>query len=108
MNWLLTMNGLCLPPSYNAETIAKLKAMGHRVKIVDDGVVLGGCHAILTNPSTGVYTGATPGSDAADGACNGAYCPPGSFGRTVPDVSGCGLETLSGGGKMNRMSEAIA
>ena len=47
-----------------------------------------------------------PGSDAADGACNGAYCPPESFCRTAPGVSG--METLSGGGKMNRMSEAIA
>ena len=47
-----------------------------------------------------------PVSDAADGACNGAYCPPGSFCRMAPGVSG--METLSGGGKMNRMSEAIA
>lgn len=39
-------------------------------------------------------------------AYNGAYCPPGSFCRTAPGVSG--METLSGGGKMNRMSEAIA
>ena len=39
-------------------------------------------------------------------ACNGAYCPPGSFCRTVP--GGSGMETLSGGGNMNRMSEAIA
>lgn len=49
-----------------------------------------------------------PGSEAADGACNGAYCPPGSFCRTAPGASGTGLETLGGGGKMNRMSAAIA
>lgn len=46
-------------PGLPAETIAKLKAMGHRVKIVDDGVVFGGYQAILKNPSTGVYAGAT-------------------------------------------------
>ena len=37
-----------------------------------------------------------------------AYWPPGSFWSAVPGVRESGLETLSGGGKMNRISAATA
>lgn len=33
--------------------------MGHRVEIVDDGIVFGGYQAIAREPGTGVYAGAT-------------------------------------------------
>ncbi|NWG70486.1 MAG: gamma-glutamyltransferase [Parvularculaceae bacterium] len=50
---------LQLEPGVPAETVAKLKKMGHEVEIVDDGVVFGGYQAILKDPETGVYVGAT-------------------------------------------------
>lgn len=33
--------------------------MGHNVEVKDDGVVFGGYQAILKDPDTGVYAGAT-------------------------------------------------
>ena len=50
---------LDLEPGVPLETVAKLKAMGHKVEIVDNGVVFGGYQAILRDPETGVYSGAT-------------------------------------------------
>ncbi len=41
------------------ETVAQLKAMGHNVVIVENGVIFGGYQAIWRNPETGVYAGAT-------------------------------------------------
>ena len=42
-----------------AETIAKLKTMGHNVKIVSDGIEFGGYEAIIRDRETGVYRAAT-------------------------------------------------
>ncbi|WP_207764718.1 gamma-glutamyltransferase [Hyphococcus luteus] len=50
---------LDLEPGVPSETVAKLKAMGHKVKIVDDGIVFGGYEAIQRDSKTGVYSGAT-------------------------------------------------
>jgi gamma-glutamyltranspeptidase/glutathione hydrolase len=48
-----------LEPGIPAETVAKLKKMGHNVNVVDNGVVFGGYQAIWRDPQTGVYAGAT-------------------------------------------------
>ncbi len=48
-----------LEPGVPAETVAKLKTMGHKVNLVDDGLVFGGYQAIIRDPETGVYVGAT-------------------------------------------------
>ncbi len=50
---------LQLEPGVPADAVAKLKTMGHRVEIVDDGIVFGGYQAIAREPGTGVYAGAT-------------------------------------------------
>jgi len=50
---------LHVEPGISAATIAKLRAMGHNVKMVKNGVMFGGYQAIMRNPKTGVYTGAT-------------------------------------------------
>ncbi|WP_367947328.1 gamma-glutamyltransferase family protein [Sphingopyxis sp. BSNA05] len=50
---------LHVEPGISAETIKRLQAMGHVVKIVDDGIVFGGYQAITRDAETGVYTGAT-------------------------------------------------
>ncbi|MEO0591044.1 MAG: gamma-glutamyltransferase [Pseudomonadota bacterium] len=42
-----------------AETIEALKAMGHNVRVVTNGVMFGGYQAIKRDPETGVLTGAT-------------------------------------------------
>jgi gamma-glutamyltranspeptidase/glutathione hydrolase len=42
-----------------AETVAALKAMGHKVEVVRDGAMFGGYQAIARDPKTGVLTGAT-------------------------------------------------
>ncbi|MCI5044399.1 MAG: gamma-glutamyltransferase [Aquisalinus sp.] len=42
-----------------AETVERLKAMGHNVKVVENGVIFGGYQAIMRDPETGVYVGAT-------------------------------------------------
>ncbi len=41
------------------ETVKRLRAMGHNVTVVDDGVIFGGYEAIWRDPETGVYAGAT-------------------------------------------------
>ncbi|WDI30379.1 gamma-glutamyltransferase [Hyphococcus flavus] len=40
-------------------TIDALRAMGHDVNVVENGVMFGGYQAIMRNPETGVYWGAT-------------------------------------------------
>ena len=50
---------LHVEPGIPAETIAALKAMGHNVRVVSDGIMFGGYQAIARDPANGVYTGAT-------------------------------------------------
>ena len=50
---------LQVEPGVAAETISRLRAMGHTVEVVDDGLVFGGYQAIRRNPETGIYEGAT-------------------------------------------------
>ena len=50
---------LNVEPGISATEIKRLRAMGHRVEVVDDGIMFGGYQAILRDPETGVYTGAT-------------------------------------------------
>ncbi|MBY0421124.1 MAG: gamma-glutamyltransferase, partial [Parvularculaceae bacterium] len=50
---------LQLEPGVPAESVKKLQAMGHKTEIVSDGIVFGGYQAILRDPKTGVYWGAT-------------------------------------------------
>ena len=50
---------LNVEPGIPAGTIEQLRAMGHRVEIVDNGVMFGGYQAIMRDPQTGVYVGAT-------------------------------------------------
>ena len=50
---------LNIEPGIPTSTIEKLQEMGHRVSVVEDGVMFGGYQAILRNPETGIYTGAT-------------------------------------------------
>ncbi|MEO1658067.1 MAG: gamma-glutamyltransferase [Pseudomonadota bacterium] len=50
---------LHLEPGVPAETVERLRAMGHNVEIVDNGVMFGGYQAIMRDPETGVYAGAT-------------------------------------------------
>ncbi|MBX7493648.1 gamma-glutamyltransferase [Qipengyuania sp. 1NDW9] len=50
---------LYVEPGIPAETIEKLQAMGHKVEVVDNGIMFGGYQAIARNPETGVLTGAT-------------------------------------------------
>ena len=50
---------LHVEPGIPAETIAALRAMGHKVEVVDNGIMFGGYQAIARDPETGVLTGAT-------------------------------------------------
>ncbi|MDA0819248.1 MAG: gamma-glutamyltransferase [Proteobacteria bacterium] len=50
---------LNVEPGIPAETIAALKAMGHNVRVVTNGIMFGGYQAIARDPDTGVLTGAT-------------------------------------------------
>lgn len=50
---------LSVEPGVPAETVARLKAMGHDVEVVSNGVMFGGYQAIQRDPATGVYSGAT-------------------------------------------------
>jgi gamma-glutamyltranspeptidase/glutathione hydrolase len=50
---------LQVEPGVPAETVKRLKAMGHKVEIVSNGVAFGGYQAIRRNLETGVYEGAT-------------------------------------------------
>lgn len=50
---------LHVEPGISNETIAALRAKGHNVERVDDGIMFGGYQAIARDPETGVYRGAT-------------------------------------------------
>ncbi|MEM9838659.1 MAG: gamma-glutamyltransferase [Pseudomonadota bacterium] len=50
---------LNVEPGISAETIERLRAMGHSVRVVENGVMFGGYQAILRDPETGIYEGAT-------------------------------------------------
>lgn len=50
---------LNVEPGISAATIERLRAMGHRVVVVDNGIMFGGYQAIMRDPETGVYAGAT-------------------------------------------------
>ena len=44
---------LHLEAGFSAQTVQKLKEMGHEVKIVEDGVMFGGYQAIYRDPASG-------------------------------------------------------
>ncbi|WP_432200020.1 gamma-glutamyltransferase [Erythrobacter sp. W53] len=50
---------LNVEPGIPAETVEALKAMGHNVRVVSNGIMFGGYQAIARDPETGVLTGAT-------------------------------------------------
>lgn len=50
---------LYLEPGVAAETVERLEAMGHKVKIDDTGVRFGGYQAIMRDKERGSYSGAT-------------------------------------------------
>ena len=50
---------LFVEPGIPASTVERLRAMGHKVEVIRDGVMFGGYQAIARDPVTGVYTGAT-------------------------------------------------
>lgn len=50
---------LYVEPGIATAEIAKLKAMGHKVELISNGAMFGGYQAIVRNPETGVYHGAT-------------------------------------------------
>ena len=53
------MGTLYVEPGIPAATIEQLRAMGHKVEVVDNGIMFGGYQAIARDPETGVLTGAT-------------------------------------------------
>lgn len=50
---------LNLEPGIPAETVETLRAMGHNVRVVSNGIMFGGYQAIMRDAETGVYAGAT-------------------------------------------------
>ncbi|MBV7266515.1 gamma-glutamyltransferase family protein [Erythrobacter ani] len=50
---------LNVEPGIPAETVEALRAMGHNVRVVSNGIMFGGYQAIARDPETGVLTGAT-------------------------------------------------
>tara|TARA_R110001599_G_scaffold353459_2_gene592771 strand:+ start:20475 stop:22310 length:1836 start_codon:yes stop_codon:yes gene_type:complete len=50
---------LYVEPGVSAETIKRLRTLGHQVEIDETGVSFGGYQAIARDPATGVYSGAT-------------------------------------------------
>lgn len=50
---------LFVEPGIPADTVTKLREMGHKVRVIDNGIMFGGYQAIARDPQTGVYTGAT-------------------------------------------------
>ncbi len=50
---------LYVEPGIPSATVEHLRAMGHNVEVVGDGIMFGGYQAIVRDPETGVYTGAT-------------------------------------------------
>jgi gamma-glutamyltranspeptidase/glutathione hydrolase len=53
------MGKLELEPGVPEATREKLKKMGHKVEVVDNGIVFGGYQAIMRDDENGVYVGAT-------------------------------------------------
>jgi gamma-glutamyltranspeptidase/glutathione hydrolase len=54
-----TLGTLFVEPGTPAATIEALRAMGHNVEIETSGIPFGGYQAIVRDPATGAYTGAT-------------------------------------------------
>ena len=54
-----TLGTLNVEPGIPADTVEALKAMGHNVRVVSNGIMFGGYQAIARDPETGVLTGAT-------------------------------------------------
>ncbi len=54
-----TLGTLNVEPGISPQTIERLRAMGHRVTVIDNGIMFGGYQAIMRDPVTGIYTGAT-------------------------------------------------
>ena len=50
---------LHVEPGIPAATVEALRAMGHNVEVVSNGIMFGGYQAIVRDPETGVLTGAT-------------------------------------------------
>lgn len=50
---------LHVEPGIPAETIERLRAMGHTVEVVTNGIMFGGYQAIARDPESGAYWGAT-------------------------------------------------
>ncbi len=50
---------LFVEPGIPAETVERLQAMGHKVEVIDNGIMFGGYQAIARDPETGVLNGAT-------------------------------------------------
>jgi len=50
---------LFVEPGIPAETVEALRAMGHKVEVISNGIMFGGYQAIARDPETGVLTGAT-------------------------------------------------
>ncbi len=50
---------LFVEPGIPAATVEALRAMGHKVEVVSNGIMFGGYQAIARDPATGVLTGAT-------------------------------------------------
>ncbi len=50
---------LNVEPGISQDTIMGLEQKGHVVRVVEDGIMFGGYQAIMRDPETGVYSGAT-------------------------------------------------
>ncbi|MXO96187.1 gamma-glutamyltransferase [Erythrobacter aquimaris] len=50
---------LYVEPGITVATVEALRAMGHKVEVVSNGIMFGGYQAIARDPETGVLTGAT-------------------------------------------------
>ncbi|MEP0391437.1 MAG: gamma-glutamyltransferase [Erythrobacter sp.] len=50
---------LNVEPGIPADTLEALRAMGHNVQVVSNGIMFGGYQAIMVDPETGVYAGGT-------------------------------------------------
>ncbi|MDJ0642912.1 MAG: gamma-glutamyltransferase [Erythrobacter sp.] len=50
---------LNVEPGIPQATIERLREMGHNVRVVSNGIMFGGYQAIVRDPETGVYSGAT-------------------------------------------------
>ncbi|MEM1053680.1 MAG: gamma-glutamyltransferase [Pseudomonadota bacterium] len=50
---------LNVEPGFSIATLERLAQMGHNVRVVGNGIMFGGYQAIMRDPETGVYAGAT-------------------------------------------------